>query len=128
VYCHKNLDTLKKNNVLPKTIFLSMISQLLIVVTYYLIGASLQIEVLLLEYVLIVPVVALFSSLPITVGGLGVREGVLVYLLSSIGVSTTNAVSISLVYLTLLNLITLPGGLFLLAGRRDAKKHCVALE
>ena len=125
VYCHQNIEALKHNTVLPKTILLSMIAQLLIVITYYLIGISLKVDLPLLEYILIVPVVALFSSLPISVGGLGVREGILVYLISNIGVSTANAVSISLVYLAILILVTLPGGLFLLStGHETVKKSC----
>lgn len=118
VFCHKNIESLKNNTMIPKSILLSLISQLLIVFTYFFIGKSLNIELGLLEYVLVVPVVALFSSLPISVGGLGVREGVMVFLLTTAGTTTSSAVSVSIVYLSVLIFITLPGGLYLLSTSR----------
>jgi uncharacterized protein (TIRG00374 family) len=128
VYVHQNIEALKQSKILSKTILLSLISQLLIIVTYYCIARSLHIELALFEFVLVVPVVAIFTSLPISVGGMGVREGIMVFLLGAVGVLTTNAVSVSLMYLTILIFITLPGGIFLLSGKRDITKRCVSYE
>ena len=118
VYCNNNLDSLKNNTLIPKVILLSLISQILIIICYYLIGKSLHIELSFMEYVLLVPIVALLSSIPISVGGLGVREGTIIFLLGAVGVSTPNAVSISLLYLAILILVTIPGSIFLLTGKR----------
>jgi len=124
IFVHQNVETLKKSRILAKTILLSLVSQILIVLTYYYIAQSIHIDLELFEFVLIVPVVAVFTSLPISVGGLGIREGTMVVLLSAIGISTTNAVSISLLYLTILIMITLPGGIFMLSGKRDIANSC----
>jgi len=126
IYSHDFLESVKKTKTIALVILLSFCSQILVVITYYLISKSLHIEVALIDYILLVPTVALFTSLPISVGGLGVRESVLVFLLGTIGVSTTNAVSISLLYLTVLILVTLPGGLFLLSGKHRTENHCTA--
>jgi hypothetical protein len=127
-YGHQNIEALKKSRILAKTILLSLVSQLLVVITYYYVAKSLQIELGLLEFMLVVPVVAIFTSLPISVGGMGVREGSMVFLLGAVGVHTTNAVSVSLVYLTILILITLPGGIFMLSGKRNVAKNCVTYD
>jgi len=116
VYCHQNLSVLIANRIMPVSILLSLVSQLLIVVTYYLISLSLGVNLSFLDYVLVVPVIALVSSLPITVGGLGLREGALVFLLGTIGVSTALGVSISLLYLSVLIFVTLPGGILLVVS------------
>lgn len=118
-YSHQNIEKLKRSKVIAKTILLSLVSQLLIVLTYYFIAKSLNIDLALNDFVLIVPIVAVFTSLPISVGGMGVREGIMVFLLGAIGVSTANAVSISLLYFAMLITITLPGGIFLLPGKRN---------
>jgi len=117
-YCHNNLDSLKNNSLVPKVILLSLISQILIIICYYLIGKSLHVDLPLMEYILLVPIVALLSSIPVSVGGLGVREGAIIFLLGTVGVSTPNAVSISLLYLTVLILVTIPGSIFFIVGKR----------
>ena len=117
IFCHESLKSLKSSTTLYKAVLMSIVSQICIVVTYYLIGLSLGFDISFLEFVLIVPVVFLVASLPISIGGLGVREGILVILLNSIGVSTSNAVSLSFLYLSILIIVTLPGSLFLLTNK-----------
>ena len=51
-----------------------------------------------------VPVVAILQVLPITVSGLGVREGALVLFLGPLGVSTSSAIALGLL-LYLMNLV-----------------------
>lgn len=125
-YAHENIEALISGRILPISILLSIFSQLLIVVTYYYIAKSLHLHIDLLEFILAVPVVALFSSLPISVGGMGIREGTMVFLLGAAGVPTTSAVSISLLYLSILIFVTLPGGFFLLSMKRDASNMLAA--
>ena len=128
IYSHEYIESVKKVKTIASITILSFMSQLLVVITYYLISKSLHINISLVEYILIVPAIALFTSIPISVGGLGVRESVLVFLLGTIGVATPNAVSISLLYLTVLVLVTIPGGLFLLSGKRQTDNHCILHE
>lgn len=60
------------------------------------IGLDLPLEV----FFVIIPMVYLVTLLPISLGGLGVREGTLVFLLAQLGVSTSDAIMFSfLVYL-----------------------------
>jgi len=119
-YCRDNLVIIKNTKILSVSVLMSLVSQLLVILTYYLISRSLHVELSLLDYVLIVPVVALFSSLPISVGGLGVREGIMILLLGTVGIQTSSAASITFLYLFILIVITLPGGLFLFSWKNKS--------
>ena len=70
----------------------------------------------------VVPMVYLATLLPISLGGLGVREGALVFLLARLGVPTSSAVTLSfLIYLNQVFLGMLGGSLQLarlLSSRR----------
>lgn len=64
----------------------------------------------LLALFAIVPIVFVISSLPISVGGHGVREGALVALLAASGVRFEAAATLSLLYLLVYLVSTTPGG------------------
>lgn len=82
------------------------------------IGRSLGLDVALPTWFMAVPLVNLATVLPISIGGVGVREGMLSALLAPAGVPTEKAVAIGM--LTLLTMIVcgVAGGIaFLAAGR-----------
>ena len=83
-----------------------------------LIGSSLNIQIPLLLYFSIVPIVFLATAIPITVGGLGVREGVIIYLLIKFGIDAQSAIALSLIYFGIIVFITLPGGFALLGKNK----------
>ncbi len=58
------------------------------------------------------PVVILLTSLPISVGGLGVQEGALVIMLGALGVEAGHALLFGLVLRAASVVASLPGGLF----------------
>jgi uncharacterized membrane protein YbhN (UPF0104 family) len=58
---------------------------------------------------------------PVSIGGLGIREGTLVGMLVAAGTNLQLAISLSLVYLLVLWLSALPGALVLLFGRTRKK-------
>ena len=88
--------------------FISFIAQLLILLCYSLLGFGLDLKVGFFSYFAIIPVVFLTSAIPITVGGLGIREGTLISLLSLYSVSYDDAAALSLLYLMIITVITLP--------------------
>lgn len=94
-------------------ICISLLAQHLVIITYVFIGLSLNIDLPIYMYFSMIPVVFITSSLPISIGGLGVREGTLIALFGMFGVSTELAVALSLVYVFILLVITLPGGVFI---------------
>lgn len=71
-----------------------------------------------------VPAVAMAQVLPISLSGLGVREGMLVLLLTPFGVSTNQAVGIGLLWYLVMLLVSLLGApTFAAGGRRRHAAH-----
>ncbi len=90
---------------------LSILVQILVIGVYTVLGKGLGLELPTAAYFIIVPLVMLATNVPLSLGGLGLREGALVVLMSGAGVDYEKAVIISLLYLLVLWTSTLPGGL-----------------
>jgi glycosyltransferase 2 family protein len=98
--------------------FLSMIEHLVIVYMNYLIIKGLGFQVTLVSMVYTIPTIMFLSRLPISVGQIGVQEGAYVMLLSLVGLSLTDSVTISVVKRAVILVSVLPGFLLTLASRR----------
>lgn len=81
---------------------------------FYVIAQALSINVGFATFALLVPIVIILSLMPISVGGLGVKEGLFVLLFTQLGVSKANAFLISAVGSALHLLFVLLGGLVFL--------------
>lgn len=98
-------------------LLLSVGVQSLVILTYYLLGTGIGIQLSLVSYFAFVSIVQLATSLPISIGGLGIREGTLVALLASAGVGIQLSAALSLLFLLTLWLCSLPGAAVLLLDR-----------
>lgn len=96
---------------------LSVGVQSLVILTYYLLGTGIGIQLSLVSYFAFVSVVQLATSLPISIGGLGIREGALVALLASAGVDIQLGAALSLLFLLTLWSCSLPGAIIMLFDR-----------
>jgi uncharacterized protein (TIRG00374 family) len=109
---------------LALSVGISLGLQLAIVAYHYLIARQLHVEVSYLEMLVFIPIVAVIPLLPISLGGLGVKEGLWVYLFSRVGLTAEQALLLSLTLTGLSWLLSLPGGAVLLLdaarGRREA--------
>ena len=76
----------------------------------WLVAAALGIELALLPCLLLVPPALLLATLPISFGGWGVREGVLVATLALVGVPAADALAMSVGFGLLVTAAGLPGG------------------
>jgi hypothetical protein len=65
-----------------------------------------------------VPVVAMAQVVPISLSGLGIREGMLVLLLTPLGVTNGHAVGLGLAWYATMLLISLPGAPAVAVGGR----------
>jgi len=98
--------------------FISFLMQFLLGVGAYFIGKSLHLNPPFVKTVVYTPLVNLITMLPVTIGGVGLREGGFMYLLSY-AVGKEGAVSISLLYYLGNIVASSPGVLFIyFAGRR----------
>lgn len=75
---------------------LSLVSVVLLSVGNYYAARALSIDVGAIFYFGIISIVNIVNRIPVSVGGLGVTEGAYVVLFSSIGVSTTEALTLAL--------------------------------
>lgn len=105
---------------------LTLIMQALVIVIYYYLGTGIGIQLPLITYFAIIPIVFLAGSIPISIGGLGVREGALVGLLVSAHIDIQHAIALSLLYLLVLWLSSLPGAVVLLFRVKHEKQSLSA--
>jgi len=95
---------------------ISLFIQILVILTNYFIALSMDIEIPLYSLCIYVPIINLISMVPISLNGVGIREGAYVYFLGMANVSKSSALSLSLVWLGVLLLCGIIGGIFWLAG------------
>jgi uncharacterized protein (TIRG00374 family) len=100
---------------------ISAIGQSLIILIYYMLGRGLGLNLSLVTYFFVIPTVFLATSLPVSIGGLGIREGTLVGMLIAAGANLQTAINLSLVYLLVLWISTMPGALVILFSRAHKK-------
>jgi uncharacterized membrane protein YbhN (UPF0104 family) len=102
---------------------LSLALQSLIIVVYYLVGQSLGTGVSLGYFFLYVPLITTLAMLPISVAGLGVREGGVVYFFAKVGVDGSTALGMSLIWFALSASVSALGGLALLVDLHLRKRE-----
>jgi len=80
-------------------IFLNLVADVFIMVTYYFVSLSIGLDLNFMTFAFIVPVIFVFTGIPISIGGLGVRENTIIFMLSGFGVSNSTAVLFSFLIL-----------------------------
>jgi hypothetical protein len=99
------------------TTALSVLVQLTNVVVVWLVGQGLGAEAPAAYYLTFVPVVALMTMLPVSVSGMGVREGLTVLLLAPVGVPEGTAFSLAFLWFLVQAATSLGGIVFYIGGR-----------
>jgi hypothetical protein len=95
-------------------LFLSWFIQMASIVEIWLLGKALGVATPLLAYAVVVPLVTLMTVLPISISGVGVREGGLLILLGRVGVPSAGAVALGMLWFCMLATASLTGGLIYL--------------
>jgi len=109
--------TLRKTVYLGQQAWTSAIVHFNGIVVYTLLGVSMNIQVDMLQFLLIVPLVFLVALLPISFAGWGVREAGAVWLFGLVGFDNTNALAISIAFGLLLFTAALPGAILLIFSK-----------
>lgn len=108
-----------KKNLLLRVIWLSVCFQVIVVILNYYLFLALGKPVTLLACALYIPIISALAMVPLSINGLGVREGAYVYFFAQIGVDAALAVTASLLFFLVVIVASLPGGvLFALEGER----------
>lgn len=103
---------------------ITVLMQCIIVFIYFLLGNGIGVNIPLLAYFTIIPLVFVVTSLPISIGGLGVREGALVGMLVAAGANNQLAISLSILYLIVLWIASLPGAVAIFANSIMRRRNC----
>jgi glycosyltransferase 2 family protein len=105
-----------------QTTVLGLVYEAFAVLALWLVGRSLGLDLAFSLLAVVIPVVLVLTAIPLSLGGLGVREGSYIVLLQQAGVGTTDAALLSLASTVLFALVTLPGALALLTANRRRPK------
>ncbi len=98
-------------------VVLSVLVQISNVVVVWLVGLAIGADVPGTFYWILVPLVSLLMMLPVSVNGMGVREGGMVLLLAPFGVSEGTALTLAFLWFAVTVTVSLEGGLVYLFGR-----------
>ena len=107
---YERLDALRSR---PDLLALSLLAALLNttfrILPAFLLARSLQIDVSMVQLMIVVPIIVFAAQIPVSAGGLGVREVGFVALLGMIGVPASDAVVLSLLLAATILVVSLPG-------------------
>lgn len=100
------------------TIFLiSLIAQLNVILYYYFITLSLHLQIPVIYLFTVVPIIVILEMLPISINGIGVREGANLFFFNKIGIPGHIAVLIGLIDYIQRVAVSLLGGVLFVLGR-----------
>jgi len=106
-----------KKKTIISTMLFSIVMQFVVISVTALVGVSMGLEqVEMLTYFIIMPPVWIITMLPISINGLGIREGVFALFLSNLGVSVEQSTALSLLSFLPFVSISLVGGIIFILG------------
>ena len=104
----------RRGKVLFKTALLTLVIHSLIILQCFCFGKSLQINMTIVDYFTVIPLIISIAAIPITPGGLGVREGLVVTMLGALNVSAHQSLPLSLMIYLISVVFSLIGGFIFL--------------
>lgn len=103
-------------------IIVSLAIQCIGILAIYCIGSSLSITLNFVAYLRVIPLIAIISMIPISIGGLGVRETAFLTLFTQLGLPGEKAVALSLLWYVCMLFGGIPGFLLYLFQSSKYKK------
>jgi hypothetical protein len=106
---------------------LSFFYQSLGIVIIFILGRALGIELAIWHYFIYIPLITTITVLPISLAGIGIREGAFVFFFAQAGVAQAQALSLSLLLFTQTVILALLGGVWYLFAREQSanKTHLI---
>ena len=100
----------------------SLVFNLMLILTNYLLGLAVGIDLSLWYYFLFVPIISASLMVP-SIGGLGVREAAYVVLFAQVGVAHTQGLALAVAYLATMLLPALIGAIiYIVEGIRGVRR------
>ncbi|OFW53892.1 MAG: hypothetical protein A2163_02260 [Actinobacteria bacterium RBG_13_35_12] len=113
---------------LLKVLLYSFLLQFAVVLNWYLASLALGIDLSLAAFIFLVPVVSTIAMLPISIGGIGLRENSLVFIMVAMGAANAKAALCSLLILFMLIIVGIVGGITYIVRSYFEGKHAEADE
>ncbi len=101
-----------------KPLFLGFLIQVLYVFQFVFLGKALHLKLKPVYFFVIIPIISFLSGLPLTISGLGIREGSLSYFLHLVNYSVEYGISLGLLAYSLILISALPGLYFYLREKK----------
>jgi len=114
-------DLLHSRNLLLEASLMSILVQIAAVLLVWCLGLGLGLDVPIAYYCVLVPMVSLLMLLPISVNGMGVREGGMVLFLLPLGIDESSAVTLAFLWFTTGIAVSLMGASSICAAMSHAK-------
>ncbi|MCX8070385.1 MAG: flippase-like domain-containing protein, partial [Thermodesulfovibrionales bacterium] len=89
---------IKKKSVLINTLLLSFFTQITGMIAVYILSIGLGIKLTIMAIAVFLPIIILVSFIPISIAGIGLREGAFVFFFGIVGVSSDQALTLSILW------------------------------
>lgn len=124
-FLHRFLDSMAGYHADRKLIAwvfgLSLVFQMIAITTIFCISRALHWDVSFVYFCIFVPLITLGEALPISIFGIGVRDGLYVFFFAQAGAAREQALSMALVYVLITIVYSLVGGILFLLRRPHAR-------
>lgn len=100
--------------IIIRCLILSLFIQTIIIFSVYIVSRGIGVNVPFYFLFIVIPLISVISSIPVSISGIGVREASFVFLLAPLGVSHAQAITLSLVWFLSFTVGSLPGLIFYL--------------
>jgi hypothetical protein len=117
------MDYKAKKEIIFKGLFLGFVVQCIAIITVYVLSISIGLKVPIIYFFMFLPVISVASAIPISVAGLGIREAGFVLLFSKVGLTSAEALSLSLLVFMAMCVVNLIGGVEYLRIGKPPKRE-----
>jgi glycosyltransferase 2 family protein len=107
--------------IMLENLFLSVLIQLIAPIVVYVILIAMGLHVSLAYLLVVLPVISAIAVIPISTGGLGLRDALNVFFLAKVGIARNAAFAMSLINFAFLFVIALAGGLIYVLTLRSRR-------
>jgi uncharacterized protein (TIRG00374 family) len=119
----------RHGDILVKAFICSLVVQCGVMIGYYVLGRGLGMDIPLAYYFLFIPLTTAISMLPISLSGLGIREGAFVFLFAMAGATKEQALTLSLMWFAIGVIVSIIGGIeYVRMGGRKAVEDGLSRE
>lgn len=123
------MDYKTKKEIIFKGLLLGFVVQCIAIITVYVLSLSIGLKVPIIYFFMFLPVISVASAIPISVAGLGIREAGFVLLFSKVGLTSAEALSLSLLVFTAMCGVNLIGGVeYLRIGKPPKRESQISTE